>query len=190
MKNKQTIFFYFTVIAVCVLVKVLCAPNINLSGFTAIVAAAVFAGFSHKKVKNIFLLPLAILFGTDLIIQLLYVLNIYPFAGFYSGQFINYILILLVSLLAVAFRNKGFAGAMFASVAGATFYFLASNFAVWAGDAQLSYPKTFTGLMQCYTAGLPFYRNSLIATIIFVPAFIALYQLLVFGKFSLKMEKA
>ena len=40
-------------------------------------------------------------------------------------------------------------------------YFLASNFSVWF-EWQM-YPKTLGGLVECYAAGLPFFRNSVIA---------------------------
>lgn len=188
MKNKQTILFYFIVIAFCVILKIICAPDINLSGFSAIVASAVFTGLSNKNLRNIFLLPLIVLFGTDLIIQVLYVSNLFSYPGFYNGQFINYILVLSVSILSVAFRNKGVIGIFISAVTGATFYFLASNFSVWLGDKFLSYTKDFAGLIQCYTAGLPFYRNSLISTIVFVPGFTILYQWMAHRKFTLNLK--
>ena len=49
-----------------------------------------------------------------------------------------------------------------AALASSTSFFLASNFAVWAGS--LIYPHTAGGLATCYLAGLPFYRNDVLAT--------------------------
>jgi hypothetical protein len=40
-------------------------------------------------------------------------------------------------------------------------FFVASNFAVWAG--WQTYPKTLAGLGLCYLAALPFFRNSVTA---------------------------
>jgi hypothetical protein len=40
-------------------------------------------------------------------------------------------------------------------------FFLASNFSVWFEWHM--YPKTFGGLIACYTAALPFFRNSMVA---------------------------
>src|SRR6202140_140742 len=42
---------------------------------------------------------------------------------------------------------------------GAIQFFLITNFGVWA--FLNSYPKTFAGLMTCYTAGVPFFWNTL-----------------------------
>ena len=46
----------------------------------------------------------------------------------------------------------------------ATTFFLLSNFVVWLGLHIQIYPRTLAGLGACYVAGLPFYRNDLIAT--------------------------
>lgn len=62
-------------------------------------------------------------------------------------------------------RRRHSAGLVIAaSAASATSFFLASNFAVWAGSAL--YPHTLAGLAACYTVALPFYRNDLISTIL------------------------
>jgi hypothetical protein len=46
-----------------------------------------------------------------------------------------------------------------------TSFFLLSNFAVWGGSDM--YPHTLSGLMTCYAAGIPFYRNDLASTAVF-----------------------
>lgn len=43
-----------------------------------------------------------------------------------------------------------------------TSFFLLSNFAVWPGSDM--YPHTLSGLITCYAAGLPFYRNDMVST--------------------------
>jgi hypothetical protein len=53
-----------------------------------------------------------------------------------------------------------------ATVVGAPVgFFLISNFGVWAMGGSLpgapSYPHTLTGLVECYTAALPFFRGTL-----------------------------
>ena len=55
-----------------------------------------------------------------------------------------------------------------AALASSTSFFLASNFAVWAGS--LIYPHTAGGLATCYLAGLPFYRNDVLATTLLTSA--------------------
>lgn len=45
------------------------------------------------------------------------------------------------------------------------FFFLATNWAVWQFSAW--YPKTLSGLIECYAAGLPFLRNALLGDIFY-----------------------
>jgi vitamin B12 transporter len=47
------------------------------------------------------------------------------------------------------------------SIAGSVFFFLLSNFAVWAELG--TYPMTATGLAVCYAAALPWFWNTLLA---------------------------
>ena len=55
-----------------------------------------------------------------------------------------------------------------ASLASSTFFFLATNFAVWATADW--YPKTWEGLTLCYTLALPFFRNTMLGDLIFTGA--------------------
>jgi uncharacterized protein DUF6580 len=50
-----------------------------------------------------------------------------------------------------------------AALAGPTAFFLISNFGVWLGWRM--YPATWDGLITCYVAALPFYRNSLVSSV-------------------------
>jgi len=52
-----------------------------------------------------------------------------------------------------------------ATLLGSTSFFVVSNYAVWAAQPGM-YPHTFSGLITCYAAGLPFYRNDLVSTAI------------------------
>jgi len=52
-----------------------------------------------------------------------------------------------------------------ASLASSVSFFVVSNFAVWA--CWNMYPKTFSGLMTCYTAALPFFRRGIEGDLVF-----------------------
>jgi hypothetical protein len=51
------------------------------------------------------------------------------------------------------------------ALASATSFFLISNFAVWLGSTM--YPRTASGLMTCYAAGIPFYQRDVLGTLLF-----------------------
>ncbi len=62
-----------------------------------------------------------------------------------------------------------------ASLAGPTAFFLISNFAVWLGWRM--YPATWGGLLGCYLAALPFFRNSLLSGLLFSGVLFGGYEL-------------
>jgi hypothetical protein len=184
--KKQTIIFFLILIVVATVVKIICAPEINLSGFTAVIAISLFAGLTVRDKKLAFILPLATLFISDVILQVLYQFHLFPYAGFYGGQIYNYALFFLLTFLGMWLRNYKTAGIFTAAFVGPTVFFLLSNFIVWkSGAAAMGYNTDISGLWQSYTFGLPFYRNSIISTVIFLPAFVALYNRMAYGKITL-----
>jgi hypothetical protein len=84
--SKQTIIFFFILAGVSTLVKVLCAPQINLSGFTAVIAVSLFAGLTIQDKKLAFLFPLLTLFITDVLLQVLHALTCFPIPAFIAGR--------------------------------------------------------------------------------------------------------
>jgi hypothetical protein len=52
-----------------------------------------------------------------------------------------------------------------AAVLGSVQFFLITNFGVWLNNPD--WPQTPAGLLGCYTAGLPFYKNTLLGDLFF-----------------------
>ena len=57
------------------------------------------------------------------------------------------------------------------------FFFLWTNFGVWVLDTFGMYPKTLEGLMMSYINAIPFWRNQLLSTLIFVTLGFAISEL-------------
>jgi hypothetical protein len=159
--------------------KLLFAANINMSGFSPIIAIAVFSGMIVKDKGASFLLPLVALFVSDVIIEILHQMGKFDFRGLYGHQWINYSLLLLTTLIGWALKGRKLTSVFLGALIAPTVFFLLSNFNVWYGDTYSTYPKSFSGLMLCYEAGLPFYKHALVATLIYLPACIIGYNLLV-----------
>ena len=154
------------------------APRMEWSGFSPLIAIALFSGFIIKQRNMSFLLPLLALFISDIIIHILYLNNAFDFAGLYPGQWKNYLLLLAVTFLGWIFKGRSYLTIGVAAVAAPTLYFFVSNFLVWRATTEAVYANSFGGLMTCYEAALPFYRNSLIATVLFLPVILIAYNYL------------
>jgi len=139
-------------------------------GFAPQWAMAVFAGAVIKDKKWAFIIPVLSMFISDLLYQVLYIGGLTNMQGFYEVQWQNYLLFALLVLVGMAVKKINVLQIAVASVAAPTLYFLASNFLVWASNGNtrgLDRPKTFNGLMLCYSDGIPFYRMSILATLVF-----------------------
>lgn len=147
-------------------------------GFAPQIAMALFSGslFVSDK-KWAFFLPLMSMFLSDCMYQIMYLNNMTQISGFYDGQWVNYILFGLLTCFGfdvkIINNISVITGILFAPL----FYFLTSNLFVWTSGGGYNRPT----LIQCYIDGLPFYINSVYATIF--------YGMILFGGFNLITKK-
>jgi hypothetical protein len=168
MKSSKNIVWYFLLLVlVSALYRII--PG-RPFGFAPQWAMAVFAGAVIKDRKWAFIIPVLSMFVSDILYQVLYSGGLTNMPGFYEGQWQNYVLFTLLVFVGFAVRKINVLQIVVASVAAPTLYFLVSNFLVWASNGTtrgLDRPKTFNGLMLCYADGIPFYRMSILATLVF-----------------------
>lgn len=176
--NGRLLIFTLLLVAMQTACKYFFAAVPGWSGASPFIAIALFSGFIVREKNMSFLLPLLALFISDAIIHILYLNGQFAFAGFYAGQWKNYLLLLAITLIGWALKGKNYSSLLAGGIAAPTVFFLASNFIVWQSTAEAVYAKSFAGLMTCYEAGLPFYRNSLLATLFFLPVILLAYNYL------------
>ncbi len=141
--------------------------------FTAVTPCLIY--FGAKRPWREMLAPLAALITTDCY------LTVFQYHGFRIGweSVISWGWYLAAMLLGSALLRKrvtlarGVAGAFL----GPTSFFLVSNFGVWAFNSFNEYPRTLGGLAACYLAGVPFYRNDLLATSLVLAVVLGLPEL-------------
>ena len=176
MKSGRLIVFTLVLVVIATACKYFFGPDLDWSGFSPVIAIALFAGFIIKQKDMAFILPLLALFISDAVIQLLYSQDLFPYAGFYGGQWKNYLLLLSATLLGWLLKGRSYSSLLAGGIAAPTVYFLVSNYMVWQATGEAVYARSFSGLMTCYEAALPFYRNSLIATLLFLPVILFVYN--------------
>lgn len=133
--------------------------------FTPVGAALLF--FGARGPRRQLWVPLALLAASDVVLTTL--VYRYPFSwdhfvtwAWYAG---------MLGLGTTLKRNAGALRILGSALAGSVSFFLASNFAVWA--AWNMYPRTLAGLLTCYVAGVPFFRNGLAGDLLFTAAMFA-----------------
>ncbi|HEX6849289.1 MAG TPA: DUF6580 family putative transport protein [Chitinophagaceae bacterium] len=185
--NRSNLVILFMLILVCALYRVW---DSRPMGFAPQIAMALFAGSVIRDKRFAFLFPVLSLFVSDLLYQFLYSQGLTTIKGFYSGQWQNYLLIASITIIGFFINKNKIGQIFFGSLAGAVYFFLISNFMVWVGGGwdinNHPYPGSFNGLMLCFTEALPFFKWSVLSTLIFNGIFFGSYYLL--GKSVLKKE--
>ncbi len=136
--------------------------------FAPIGAFALIGGFYLGR-RYALWVPFAALFVSDL------VLNAWAgYALFHWPRLIDWGAFLLIGAVALAVREAGWKPRLAATLAAPFFFFAVSNFGVWLTGLNLAgvpYAKTPAGLAECYLAGLPFLRGTVVGDWGFVALF-------------------
>jgi hypothetical protein len=73
-------------------------------------------------------------------------------------------------------RQVSWPGSLLAAcLLGSVQFFVVTNFLSWLADDGTFYPKTLAGLVQCFTMGLPFFKNTLEGDLIYTGLLFGLY---------------
>ena len=162
--NKNILITLILMIIVAALYRVI--PDRPM-GFAPHWAMALFGGAVIKDKKLAFAFPIFSMFISDVIYHLLYINGLTDISGFYEGQFINYILFAGMTVIGMLMKKVNVQNIVIFSLIICTAFFLLSNFFVWNASPVWGRPHTFAGLMLTYVDGLPYYRNSIFATLLF-----------------------
>lgn len=133
--------------------------------FTPIIALAIFSGAHLKDKKLAFTIPIFAVILSDI------------FLGFHSLMFFVYLsLIVCVMLGLVICRSVTLKNVILSGLASSLLFFIVTNFGVFLVTDY--YPHSFQGLVECYTMAIPFFRNTILSTAIFMAVLFYVYHLL------------
>lgn len=131
--------------------------------FSPVAALALFGGARYSNKASAFIIPLAAVWVSDLFLNYAWYGKFVPF---YDGALLTYAAFALIVLLGMLGLKKFSAGRLLAvSLSASIIFFVVSNFGVWAFSKM--YPLTGEGLLSCYVAALPFFRNTLAGDMVY-----------------------
>lgn len=130
------------------------------ANFSPVYGALLFGGARLKRRDSIWF-PLALVAASNVILTT----QVYHMRFSWTGL-LQLPAFAAFALIGTWLRNRtSVSTVLAASLAGSTAFCLLSNFAVWLGWQR--YPATWRGLLACYVAALPFFRNSLLSCLLF-----------------------
>jgi hypothetical protein len=129
-------------------------------GFSLVGASLLF--FGSRMPRKQFWVPAALLIGSDVYLNL----RVYQLP-FSLDQIVMWSWYLVPCFLGLLLRNHIKPLTVLAGGLGTGIgFFLTSNFAVWA-FGNIAYAKNLSGLIECYTKAIPFFRNGIISDVLF-----------------------
>ncbi len=144
--------------------------------FAPIASMALFGGTYFATKKEAFLVPLAAMLLSDMIL------------GFHETVFFVYGSFLAIIGLGLWIKeNKNVGRILGATFAGSFLFFIVTNFGTWI--MQDLYPKTAAGLAACYAAAIPFYQQTLLGDLFYVGVFFGGYEILLRVVPALRTQK-
>jgi hypothetical protein len=150
--------------------------------FSPVEAMALFAGAHFASRRWAFVVPLAGLFLSDLVLA---AINGGEYATWFGGAgiWMVYLCIALTTALGLAMRGRVGAGRVLGySLLGSVLFFVVTNFGAWLFQpVQTLYPSTVAGLVAAYVAGIPFFQWTVLGTLA--------YAALLFGGFALLVRR-
>lgn len=134
---------------------------IHEANFTPVLALVLFGGMYLDR-KYAVLFPIALMMISDV------------FLGLHNMVFFTWGSLILVSFIGLWLReHKTWFHVAGAGISSALLFFVVTNFGVWLMGY---YPMTFNGLTQCYVMAIPFFRATLLSTLVYSFILFGLYE--------------
>lgn len=136
---------------------------------TPVGAMALFGGAYFSRKYLAFLIPLVAMWLSDLVLNNVIYARLYPdfYDGFsWVGNLWVYASFILIGIIGMTVLKKvNIKNVVGASLIASVLFFLVTNFGAWMIDPL--YPKTTSGLLAAYGAGIPFFRNTLLGDLVY-----------------------
>ena len=131
--------------------------------FTPIIALAIMSSYFFRNVNFSYVVMLFSMLLADF------------FIGFYSHMLFVYLSLFLIVLIFFKISKKmNYKNLFIFSFFGSAIFFLISNFGVWlVGNL---YERNINGLIECYFMAIPFFKNTIISTLIFSYSSLIIYK--------------
>lgn len=159
MSNRNIFIIALLLIAAALRVSGILPFNVS-----PVAAIALFGGAMFANRIAAFAAPLAIMLVSDI------------FIGFHDTMWAVYLGLAIIVGIGQMLRSRpGLMNGLVGAVVGSVVFFLITNAAVWMNGTM--YAPGFSGLIESYVAGLPFYRNTLMGDLFFTVALFGTYEL-------------
>ena len=167
---SRRILFAIGLIISAALIRVLPHPH----NFAPLGAMGLFGAAYFRRSWGL-LIPFIALFLSDLVLNNVVYAAYYPSFKWVSSGW-SYLSFAAVFTVGFLYFQKGISVLKVggASLTASVVFFLVSNFSTFVETTL--YPKTLAGLMTCFSAGIPFFPNTLVSDLFFSAVMFGAYE--------------
>ena len=173
--STQKINLRFSFLLLLILLAAFSRVIPHMLNFSPLGAIGLFGAAHFKRKWQAFLIPIAATWLSDLFINnLIYAQHYTKFTWVYKGfywQYGTYLIIIVAGIFIL--RKITVKTVLTGALASSAIFFIITNFSCWPGS---SYPQNLGGLMECYAAGIPFLKGTLLGDLF--------YSSVLFGSFA------
>ena len=173
--KRELTILPIVIIAVAAISRLLPHPD----NVTPVGAIALFGGAYFSRKYLLLIVPFAALFLSDLVLNNTILRMYFPknegIVFFANYMIWGYVAFFVTILIGVFFLKKvKFSNVILATLGSSLLFFLITNLGSFITSPL--YPKSLTGLLSCYTAGIPFFRSTILGNLFYVGVMFGSYE--------------
>jgi hypothetical protein len=158
----------YTIFAVLMILAAAFSRLLPHPANVAPIAAMALAGGVYLDKRFALIIPIAALFITD------WFIGFYPILFFVYGSFIA------IGFIGLWLKShKRPLPVIGATLFSSVLFFVVTNFGVWAIGPEM-YPKTWAGLVECFVAAIPFFRNTVMGDLVYTGVLFGVFELITY----------
>lgn len=142
--------------------------------FSPLAAIALFGGAYFAQRSSALVFPLLALWLSNLLLDNLFLSQYYEGFVFFANWEVYLAIAAVVGLAMLVLKKVTVTRVIGASLLASLTFFVLTNFVVWASSGL--YAKTFSGLVECYTMAIPFFRNTLLGDLVFTAVLFGAFE--------------
>ncbi len=150
------------------------------SNITPVAAMALIGGMYISRRTLAFVAPILALYLGDLVLNNTILRSFFPD---HSGLVLwsDYMAFNILAMIAtviigiVLSKSNALSKILGGGITSSVAFFVITNMGAWL--TTIIYPKTLTGLLACFTAGIPFFQNTLLSNFLFITLFVTTIEI-------------
>ena len=143
--------------------------------FSPLAALALFGGAYFSNRTSAMFFPLLALWISNLLLDNIFLSQYYDGFALFANWEVYMAILGIVGIAFLLLKKVTLPRVIGASLMASLLFFVITNFIVWINSGI--YQKTMTGLVECFTLAIPFFRNTLISDMLFSVFLFGAYEM-------------